>query len=226
MAPPSMRRKYRRQWEREYRRRIGGGDGRSQEVTSVRGMEDLFKALNDVHARVAIRARRKALQTTATELVKAAKAATPKFDIKSQAKAVLRRALFRRDPRTIERVGVKGKRRKYRPMRYTVAVRRGKQERAGADLGTFTSGKRKGQSRGVRKHSRDAWWWAFFEKGALDRRRKDGRWTGSIRPQNVFKQAFEESGNQAIRAGEKAGFAELQKIIRRQEQKAARKKNQ
>lgn len=217
------RREYRRAYQKEYRRRTGGGDGSSQALGDVKGMKDLFKALAEVQGNVAVRVRRKALQTTANELTKSAKAATPQFDIAPSAKATLRRAIFRKDPKTIERVGAKGKARKSKPMRYTVAVRRGKSERAGADLGKYSSGAKKGQSKGQRKHSRDAWWWAFFEKGADNRKTKKGYGRGTIRAQGVFKKAFDSASTSAIAKGEKAGFAELQKILKRQAQKAKTK---
>lgn len=185
-----------------------------------RGMEDLFAALNELEAGVAIRVRRAALKETAQQLTKAAKQSVGQFDMSPHARAVLRRALFRKDPRTIERKGAKGKKRKYKPMRYTVSVRRGKQEQAGADLGVYTSGAKKGQSKGVRKHSRDAWWWYFFERGTKERQTRRGLARGMIRPQRVFERTFEAAYGSAVMAGEAKGLEQLQKEKRKLEAKA------
>lgn len=216
---------YRREYMREWRRRTGRVDGSGHhDATGVSGdipgLENLFQALNEVGSGVAVRVRRKALQAIANELTKAAKKAVPKFDLKPSARATLRRAIYRRDPKVIQRYDRKSKRwRKSRPMSYRVSVRVGKSERAGADLGVYTSGKKKGQSRGVRQHNRDAFWWHWFERGTKARVTKRGLRRGRIKAQNVFYWAFDESRNAAIAHGERVGFAELKKILAKLEAK-------
>lgn len=178
---------------------------------NVRGMEELFRALQEVRGNIAVRARRKALRTTAQELTKAAKRAVPQFDLSPSGKATLRRAIYRQDP--------KARPKKARPMRYRVAVRGGRHERAGVDLGVYTSGKRKGQPRGVRKHSRDAFFWLWFERGTRDRLTKSKGRRGRLQAQDVFQRTFDREQARAIEAGEKAGLAELNKILAKQASK-------
>lgn len=183
----------------------------------IRGMEELFKALQGLPDKIAIKVRRKALQTTAQELTKVAKHAVPRFDLtpkpdKPNPYAVLRRAIHRVTPKARPGRG--------RPMRYTVSVRSGKAERAGADLGVYASGKKKGQSKGVRKYSRDAYWWHWVESGTKNRQTKKKGGRGRVQAQHVFREAFEMNADLAIQAGEKAGFAELKKILAQQAAKA------
>lgn len=210
----------RREYQREYRKRRRGGveaDGHSalKDAANVRGMTELFAALREVEAAVAIRARRKALQATAQELTKVAKQAVPKFDIDRKAKTILRRAVYRRDPKTIQRYDKgKGRWRKSKPMSYRVSVRVGKAERAG-----FVDSKGR-----KRKLGRDAYWWHWIERGTNNRQtqKKGGR--GRIEAQNVFRDAFEQNQSRAIASGERAGFAELKKILAKQAAKNRRLK--
>lgn len=226
-----------REYQRQYRLRRSGfasSDG-SHAATGVdsgdvRGMQELFAALRELNGGIAVRVRRKALQQTAEALAKAAKQSASKFtfnerkegeDTSAHPAAVLRRAIFRQDPKVRQRYDRKTKKyKRWRPMVYTVRVRVGKKERAGADLGTYESGKNKGKSRGTRKHNRDAYWWHWKEKGTITRRtkRKGGR--GKVTGQGVFKSAFDSASPSAIAAGEAAGFAELKKILARQKAKA------
>lgn len=216
---------YRREYQRAYRaRRRGGvaadGHGTLRGAGDIQGMPELFAALQEVQAGIAVRVRRKALQTTAEELTKVAKQAVGKFDFekregKENPAAVLRRAIYRRDPKT-RQVFDKAKRRwrKTKPMSYKVSVRVGKKEQAG-----FVDEKGK-----TRKLNRDAYWWHWVEKGTKDRRtkRKGGR--GRVEGQHVFRDAFDANANAAIRKGEAAGHAELKRLLARARAKSGRVK--
>lgn len=187
----------------------------------IASLKDIQAAMDDLSRTAQGRVRRALLKEFATHMTRAAKGAVKQFRIKPQAKAVLRRAIYRRDPKT-RQFTAKGRKRRVRPMRYTVSVRRGAEERAGASV-RYASGAKKGQVKGVRKHSRDAFWWYWPEEGTGPRTTKAGSSRGEVKGQHVFRETFSANFQSARRAAETAARKQIDKELAKLATKAAKK---